>query len=155
MKSSDQCIRSVINEHRYKETKSELWKIQNSLDSANILSLINIINDIGWPNYINVGTSAAYAAFLILQHADLAIQKKYIPLVEKEAKLHNISPAHLAYLEDRIAIREGGPQIYGTQINMQGKEIEPYPVINPTELNNRRKSIGLEPIEEYLKGFKH
>ena len=31
----------------------------------------------------------------------------------------------------------------------------PYRVKDPDNLNNRRKAMGLEKIEDYLKGFNH
>jgi hypothetical protein len=115
---------------------------------------VNIIDRIGWPDVSKVGSKGAYNAFIILQHSNIDFQKKYISLLRKAVEANKASPIHLAYLEDRILQLENKPQIYGTQIDVSNNEPKPYPVIEPENLNKRRKSIGLEPIEEYLKSFK-
>lgn len=89
----------------------------------------------------------------MLQHADRFTQKKYIGLLRKAVAENRASPTHLTYLEDRLLQLEIKPQIYGTQIDITGNKPKPYPVIEPDKLNERRKSVGLEPIEEYLKSF--
>jgi hypothetical protein len=60
----------------------------------------------------------------------------------------------LAFIIDRIAILEGRLQTYGSQIDISGKTPKPYPLFEPDKLNERRASIGLEPIEIYLEYFK-
>ena len=64
----------------------------------------------------------------------------------------NCRPAPLPLLEDRIRVRQGMPQIYGTQIRGAGT---PYPIENPEGLEERRRNAGLEPFEDYLKRFQH
>ena len=44
---------------------------------------------------------------------------------------------------------EGKPQLYGSQI----KNGKLYKLDSPKTVNERRKEMGLEPIEEYLKRF--
>lgn len=44
---------------------------------------------------------------------------------------------------------EGKPQIYGSQI----KNGKLYKLENPKTVNERRKEMGMEPIEDYLKYF--
>jgi hypothetical protein len=55
-----------------------------------------------------------------------------------------------AYIDDRIRISEGNPQRYGTQIDQTPNG----PIVCETEepeiLEERRKHIGLEPIEKRL-----
>jgi hypothetical protein len=37
------------------------------------------------------------------------------------------------------------------QLNKDNTSYEPKPVIDPEHLNERRKSVGLDTIEEYIK----
>jgi len=49
---------------------------------------------------------------------------------------------------------EGKPQIYGTQGRSQDDGvIVPYPIENEDHVNERRKALGLESIEEYFKAM--
>jgi len=52
-------------------------------------------------------------------------------------------------MKDRMLMDEGKPQIYGSQI----KNGKLYKLENPETVNERRKEMGLEPIEDYLKYF--
>jgi hypothetical protein len=63
-----------------------------------------------------------------------------------------VCPRHLAYLDDRIRVREGLPQRYGTQLQKRADGWEPLPVEDPEALDARRQAVGLEPITEYLDG---
>jgi hypothetical protein len=61
----------------------------------------------------------------------------------------------LAILEDRMMRDFNKKQLYGSQLK---KDRETgiwtlHPVRDPENLNKRRKKMGLEPIEEYLKGL--
>lgn len=93
-----------------------------------------------------------YSIFLIIQHAPLPYQQHYLPLVRKSAEAGELPKRSLAMLEDRIAVREGRPQVYGTQVNI-ATGVTLYDVIDPPNLNSRRSSVGLEPICSYLKRF--
>jgi hypothetical protein len=60
----------------------------------------------------------------------------------------------LALLEDRIRLREGQKQIYGSQVKKNGAgEWEPLPLEDEEKVDMSRASVGLEPISEYLQGF--
>jgi len=52
-------------------------------------------------------------------------------------------------MKDRILMDEGKPQLYGSQI----KNGKLYTLDSPKTVNERRKEMGLQPIEDYLKSF--
>ena len=58
----------------------------------------------------------------------------------------------LAYLEDRIALRKGGKQIYGTQIGEDKTTLQYFvlPLLDPEKVDVRRKEMGLGALKEYL-----
>jgi len=64
-----------------------------------------------------------------------------------------------AMLNDRVLMEEGKPQVYGTQIKMaatfdgedMAMQLYLWPVENPDALDSLRRSVGLSPIEEYLR----
>lgn len=91
--------------------------------------------------------------FLVIQHADLAMQIKYLPMMKEAVKKGDVPKSELALLEDRIRIAQGKKQIYGSQIgrNPQTGKYFVKPIIEPEKVNNRRAKVGLQPIEKYVK----
>lgn len=128
---------------------------QAAIDEQNIARLQEIIGAYGWPGQRLVGKKAASAAFLVLQHAAYEYQKKYLPLVRQAVSSGELESQHLALLEDRVLMREGKKQIYGTQLtrNQQTDAWELYPIENEASVDKRRAKVGLPPLAEYLKYF--
>lgn len=68
-----------------------------------------------------------------------------------QSKNGNANPGNLAYLEDRVALREGRKQIYGSQAAKNKKTNKMYisPMIDPDNVDKRRAEVGLGTIAEY------
>lgn len=104
----------------------------------------------GWP--VQVGEDAAGAAFLIAQHSpDLEFQKVCLELLCALPESQS-NAQHMAYLHDRICIREGKPQRYGTQSRPRAgsEEWELFPLEDAGAVNLERTRIGLVPLEAHL-----
>ena len=134
---------------------ADMWKEQAEIDNRLLKRLEEIIKQYGWPARSRVGAEASLAAFLIIQHADYEYQKKYFPLIKEAMEKGEIERGHVALLEDRILMREGKKQVYGSQLTRNEKtgKYEMWPVEDEENLDKRRSSVGLEPIAEYLKRF--
>ena len=78
-----------------------------------------------------------------------------MPLLKESVLKGESSGSHLALTEDRIRIRNGEPQIYGSQITSDPETGNSmlHDVFEPEYVNQRRKEVGLGPIEEYVKRF--
>ena len=87
-------------------------------DQARTRRLAEILDQHGWPTYDLVGEDGEDAAWAIAQHSDLdpAFQARALELLRAAVEAGQGSPGNLAYLEDRIAVGEGRPQRYGTQV---------------------------------------
>jgi hypothetical protein len=160
MMEEDQKFRARVMaaEEKYGPNSKELadlWKEQTEIDNRLLKRVEEIIRQYGWPRKSLVGPEASLAAFLIIQHADYEYQKKYFPLINDAKNQGEIDPRHVALLEDRILMREGKKQIYGSQLKRNEKtgKHEMWPVEDEENLDKRRAAIGLEPIAEYLKHF--
>jgi len=131
-----------------------LLKIMNEIDSINLLKIEKILNEHGWQGVDVIGEQGNETLFLVIQHSDLETQLKYLPMMQEAVKLGNIKMKDFALLEDRIAVRQGKRQIYGSQIfkDYDTGESYVYPLIEPEKVNERRAKVGLdEPIEDYVK----
>ncbi|MBE7176341.1 MAG: hypothetical protein INR69_08070 [Mucilaginibacter polytrichastri] len=122
-----------------------------ALHSRNASALDRMIGSIGYPTAAKVGQEAAAAAWLIIQHAISrpAFMRKCRDLLDKAVRDQSADPVHLAYLTDRIAIFEGRPQRYGTQFDWDAQgDMSPLPCDDESRVNERRKRIGLNTLEE-------
>ena len=71
-------------------------------DTINLEHLLSIIDNHGWPTIDEVGLRGEQTIFLVIQHAPLQDQKKYLPLMERVALSGNSSLSVVAYLKDRV-----------------------------------------------------
>jgi hypothetical protein len=122
-----------------------------AVDQLNRRWLAETIERSGWPGKSRVGESAAHAAWLLVQHADadLPFQEKCLELM-KAAPLGEVAQVDIAYLTDRVLVARQRPQIYGTQCREMNGRFEPQECVEPESLDQRRLSVGLGPMSEYL-----
>lgn len=135
------------------EEAKVLWDKQAEIDRKNMSRLEEIIKEHGWPGKSLVGEKGARAAFLVVQHADLEPQKKYLPLLKEAVAKGEADASDVAMLEDRILVTEGKKQIYGTQLHRVEGKLELYPIEGEENVDARRAAVGLPSLAEYLKHF--
>ncbi len=131
------------------------WELISKQDSINQIEVVNILDKHGWVGTDLVGKNGNKALWLVIQHAPIKIQEKYLPSLKKSVR-HGLTPGHyLALLEDRILMKNGKPQTYGSQIitNQNTGKKEVYKIKDPVNVNKRRKEVGLESIESYLSSW--
>lgn len=122
-----------------------------ALHNSNAKVLNDIIDAIGYPTIDKVGKESNEAAWLIIQHAigQPAFMKKCAKLLDVAVRENKADPVDLAYLTDRIAVFEGKPQLYGTQFDWdENGTLSPNKFDDINKVNERRKSIGLNTLEE-------
>lgn len=113
--------------------------------------LKEIIAEYGWPGRSLVGEDGMIAAWFIAQHAigDPPFQRKALKLLKAAHRKGEVSAQAVAFLQDRICVFEGRPQVYGTQFEPDERGVyRPCQMIDPERANERRKAIGMEPLEE-------
>ncbi len=77
--------------------------------------------------------------------------KKCVALLEEAVNNNMANPINLAYLADRIAVFEGKAQRYGTQFDWdKDGELSPNLYDDLNKVNQRRKSVGLNTLEEQI-----
>ena len=149
-------LMEILEKSRSESENLELIALSetiNERDSINLLKIEKILNEHGWPGADVIGEQGNKTLFLVIQHSDLETQLKYLPMMREAVKLGNAQGKDFALLEDRIAMRQGKRQIYGSQIKKDYETGESYvwPLIEPENVNERRAKVGLEPIEDYVK----
>jgi len=123
-------------------------------DSLNYYHLRDIFTKYGFPNYDLVGEKGSSNFWLLVQHQDRhpSFQDSVLVKMKIEVDSNKASASNYAYLVDRVKVNKGEPQVYGTQMQMNSDttSFEPKDVIEPSRLNERRKSVGLDSIESYI-----
>lgn len=122
------------------------------IDRENMRLVASLLRD-GLPE--GLAAESYDAVWLIIDHASLKEQKKFLPLLREAAGRGVISAYKLATLEDRVAMYEERPQRYGTQsyqTNVGGETvIYVWPVEHPEQLDSLREAIGTCPMAEYVR----
>ncbi len=130
-----------------------LIKVMNHDDSINNLRVTKILDKFGWLGEDKIGNKGNLTLFLVIQHSDLNIQQKYLPMMRLAVKEGKAKASALALLEDRVALGEGRKQTYGSQIGTNGAEKRTYvlPLVDPDHVDERRAAVGLGPLADYVK----
>ncbi|MFN0120609.1 MAG: DUF6624 domain-containing protein [Blastocatellia bacterium] len=154
----DQDIRNEWIRAGVNTPSPELISRMQAIGADNEARMREILGQYGWPGPDQVGRDGAEAAFLLVQHADIELQKQALPLVREAYRKAQLSGQGYALLTDRVLVREGKPQLYGTQAKSfdQWKGTEPVlqPIEDEANVDKRRAEVGLPPLAEYLKGLR-
>ena len=150
----DQAIRNELTNKGLEIPDRAILARMQAIDTSNTERMRTIVRHYGWPNPQLVGKDGTDAAFLLIQHANLAFQKEMLPLVEKAYRQGELSGQSYALLLDRVLVGEGKRQVYGTQAKLKGKEFVPDPIEDEPNVDKRRAEVGLPPLSEYLKVLK-
>lgn len=122
-----------------------------AMHNKNAERLNEIIENIGYPTVEKVGEEANEAAWLVIQHSisQPEFMKKCLNMLEKAVAENQADAKPLAYLSDRIAVFENRAQLYGTQFDWDERgEMNPKPFDDIEKVNERRKSVGLNSLQE-------
>ncbi|SEW53789.1 hypothetical protein SAMN04488122_5683 [Chitinophaga arvensicola] len=135
--------------------KNAVIREMQKADAFNVTKMTAVLDTYGWLSAEEVGVNGNIAQFAVIQHAPFEVQEKYLPLLKKAVAENKAAGSQLALLEDRISVHKNGYQVYGSQL-----ETDPatntlilFPIIDEVNVNERRKGVGLEPLEEYVKRF--
>lgn len=148
-------IAAGVSYGKYKELPLEEWrKFKDSVFRTHEKQLQEVFNNNGFPRYDLVGEEGSRNFFLMVQHSDH--NSEFQSRVLKEMKIQvdesNANSGSHVLLVDRVNLNTGKAQIYGTQVKNNMNNGQAYPKIleDSSNINKRRNSIGLEPIEVYL-----
>jgi hypothetical protein len=151
LKNADLILRDkLVQNGQLSEGYNEEMK---ELHNRNAKTLNDIIDKIGYPTIDKVGKEANEATWLVIQHSigQPKFMKKCAELLVIAVSENKADPKNLAYLTDRIAVFEGKSQLYGTQFDWdEYRNLTPNPFDDLVKVNERRKSIGLNTLEEQI-----
>ncbi|MBC5635061.1 DUF6624 domain-containing protein [Parabacteroides hominis] len=158
IRDKDQSIRQKIMPMLASGNQDSIMAVvvqMNMIDKENQTFVFGLLDNQGWPD--GLSDKANSAIFLVIDHAEFAAQEKYYPVVKEKAEQGIIGKEDAATLQDRILMKKGEMQVYGTQttrVVINGENINYlWPVKNPDQLDKLRKEVNLPPIAEYIAVF--
>lgn len=148
-------IAAYIPQGEYEKMTKEEWKsFKDSVFTTHEKRLKEIFDKYGFVGFDRAGEDGSKNFWLMVQHADHnpEFQEEVLKKMEIEVEKNNANPSIYGLLVDRVRLNTGRKQIYGTQVSYDMETGQAYPdeMEDSLNVNERRKSIGLDPIEEYL-----
>ena len=133
------------------QANTHFWKLQNRIDSLNLVFIENIIKQHGYPGKSLVGTPTNEAAWNVIQHSDKISQ--YLPAIQYAAEHVELPYRLYAMMLDRDLMEHNKEQLYGTQgtcrkLKNGKQECFIWPIKDPLKVNARRQNAGFETTVE-------
>ena len=132
-----------------------LWRLQNAIDSSNLIFVEKILFKYGYPGKTMVGPGTCEAAWNIIQHSPKIDQ--HLGLIKRAATKKELPFKLYAMMFDRYLVNLKREQIYGSQVvlirfknGQRGWFV--WPVRNPKKVNKLRRGAGFDQtVEENAK----
>jgi len=156
MKVIDQLAASnAYPPENYANLTLEEWKsFKDSVYRTHQKRLAQIFKEYGFPGFDLVGEGGSIDFWLMTQHSDHnpSFQEEVLAKMKIEVDKGNANSRNYGLLVDRVKLNTGQKQVYGTQVDYNFEIAQAYPknLADSANVNERRKSIGLDPIEVYL-----
>jgi len=123
---------------------------QCHIENASLLE--QFLDTYGWPVPSKWGTEVHNAAWLIGIHSigQPKVLKRVFYCIEKLWQAKEITGDNYARLYDRIALYEGRPQKYGTQLWSSTKGWYAPDLENSKKVDEYRGSVDLPPLQDWI-----
>jgi hypothetical protein len=124
--------------------------LEKKNDLQNELIFKNLINKFGYPTISKVGKAMSNKFGTVILHLSLEFQISIFNDLELLAIENDFRKSTIALLTDKILTKTIGKQLYGTQVRTINNKKEFCPIIEPQNVNERRKKMEVNlTIEEY------
>jgi hypothetical protein len=147
---------SVLPEAERAAAMHALWAPVSEMDDQLLAELLPLVPEEGWFTPDQYGERASNAAFLIIQHSNVEQWRRFVPILEPLALAGKIDGQDYGLMYDRLAVNEGRPQRYGTQVTCKGGKfvIDWDNLEDPANADARREAIGFGwSLAEYEQSF--
>ena len=127
-----------------------------AVDVDNTAWLTRLVGEVGWLDQTRFGPETALGAFLIVQHSgELPLMLAALPEIEKDVKEHGLDPQNFALLFDRLRVRLGEKQRYGSQLGTGENHQQIVIALEDRKhVDALRKAMRLVPLATYLDLFR-
>lgn len=133
-----------LPEDQRQAANDALWAPVTAMDRRLTAKLLKMVPPKGWFLQSVYGRQGAGAAFLIIQHSELEHWRRFVPVLEPLVATGEVEGQSYGLMYDRLAITEGRPQRYGTQMTCVGGRwvIDYANLEDPENADVRRREMG-------------
>jgi hypothetical protein len=160
MQKLEQAPRSVIqidmtslSPEEKVRAQAAIWSEITPIDEANQAAVLAMLPPEGWFTISKYGADGSTAAFLIIQHSNIELWRRFVPVLETLAAKGEVRGAEFALMYDRLALHEHRPQRYGSQMTCKAGKYVPDTLEDPEQIDQRRATLGMIPYKDYLAMF--
>nr|MDQ3821451.1 VWA domain-containing protein [Acidobacteriota bacterium] len=133
---------------------AELTKRLREARESNGVKLCQILKEYGWPSAGQVEKGGVAAAFYLLKNSEsFELQRELLPVIIAAVKRGEIEKSDFAGFVDRLRLRAGLKQMFGTQASVVNGFLLLHPIEDEAHVDARRSQYGLPPLTEYLKAL--
>ena len=124
-------------------------------DAANKAELEAIFAQYGVPGYAMVGSEAASAFVVMVQHQAPEFRVKVLPKLKANVEAGQADPGSYAMVCDRAHNDVGGKQLYGENFTCDAAnpKLHPWPIEDEAHVDDRRAQLGLMRLSFYAQGI--
>jgi len=147
-------MKSDLSADEKSKAIAEVTAFMAEQDPRNLKVVLDHLPPEGWYLRRRYGDEVATTAFLVVQHSDLETWRRFVPVLEPLVATGEVSGSSYALMYDRLALAEGKPQRYGSQVTcLDGRWVAMY-LEAPEAVDERRRAMGFtETYAEYLAQF--
>ncbi len=117
-------------------------------DAESLVFLEGYLGEHGWPRISVHGEEVDHGLWLLLQHASVELQAAWLPVLEQRYAEGETNPRNYAMLYDRVMLRSGRPQRYGSQYTCVEGSFQMYQTEGIENVDARRLAMGMNTVEE-------
>lgn len=121
------------------------------VDAANLAWLLGVLKSGEFPTAADIGEVGLHHLWLLVHHADsyprfqLAVWNKF----EERWRAGEFPADDLARLADRILVKQGKPQRFGTQRDWASADLSGQQIPNLDDIERHRAELGIMPLADY------
>lgn len=146
---------TVLPPEEIATARKAMWAPIEAADDENLKALLKMVPPEGWFLKSRYGEKPANAAFHIIQHSDVAQWKRFVPVLEPLVVTGEVDGQSFGLMYDRLALNEGRPQRYGSQMKCEAGKWVPDRLEDPARVEEWRKAMGFpQTFAEYLEHWK-
>ncbi len=143
---------SVLSPEDRQAAERAMWDAIGAVDDENQRALLEMLPPEGWFYKSVYGEGPAQTAFLIIQHSNVDLWRRFLPVLEPLVATGEVDGQDYGLMYDRLAINEDRPQRYGSQVICKaGRYVVDYDNLeDPATADSRRAAMGFhQTLAEY------
>jgi VWFA-related protein len=119
--------------------------------------MCSILNTEPWPTKSTVGKDGASAWInLVKNYFSFELQRSFLPIISAGVDKDQIDKdSELASLVDRLRLRAGQPQLFGTQAVINNGFLVLSPLQSDEKVDAWRAEYGIPPLNDYIRALQY